>query len=423
MKYIICYILLILPWLGYSQFLRVEELAQYRDKSLRMQEKQTELAIKKAEKQQLNSNRIPLIFGDANLQRNLIIPTTPVPAIAFDPQADEGAILPLKFATRWNSKAGVQLSWDLFNPTQQADQASKDIELEKANLQIQKEEQDWLKEAIKAYAASVLASEQLRLAIADSSNYQQILEISKQRAEAGREKQADYISAQQEMTRKLIQWQEAWAVLQEADIQFRGLLAQEDLQFLSSNIADIQSYVECLQEQDYTVQLLELDRNSAVLDLKNLRKQLLPTLTFNAYFGAQFFSNSFNIIESDRWYGNSFANIGLKLPISAYISNRPAYQKSNLQEKLSRIKIQQQQNDWQQQQVIKEKKVFAAKQKIVRLQHILDLAQQLLDQQKAAYTEGRLLLSEYNKANGELIKAKQDLWQAQFDLISLSLAE
>lgn len=423
MKYIICYILLILPWLGYSQSLRVEELAQYRDKSLRMQEKQTELAIKKAEKQQLNSNRIPLIFGDANLQRNLIIPTTPVPAIAFDPQADEGAILPLKFATRWNSKAGVQLSWDLFNPTQQADQASKDIELEKANLQIQKEEQDWLKEAIKAYAASVLASEQLRLAIADSSNYQQILEISKQRAEAGREKQADYISAQQEMTRKLIQWQEAWAVLQEADIQFRGLLAQEDLQFLSSNIADIQSYVECLQEQDYTVQLLELDRNSAVLDLKNLRKQLLPTLTFNAYFGAQFFSNSFNIIESDRWYGNSFANIGLKLPISAYISNRPAYQKSNLQEKLSRIKIQQQQNDWQQQQVIKEKKVFAAKQKIVRLQHILDLAQQLLDQQKAAYTEGRLLLSEYNKANGELIKAKQDLWQAQFDLISLSLAE
>ena len=423
MKYIICYILLILPWLGYSQSLRVEELAQYRDKSLRMQEKQTELAIKKAEKQQLNSNRIPLIFGDANLQRNLIIPTTPVPAIAFDPQADEGAILPLKFATRWNSKAGVQLSWDLFNPTQQADQASKDIELEKTNLQIQKEEQDWLKEAIKAYAASVLASEQLRLAIADSSNYQQILEISKQRAEAGREKQADYISAQQEMTRKLIQWQEAWAVLQEADIQFRGLLAQEDLQFLSSNIADIQSYVESLQEQDYTVQLLELDRNSAVLDLKNLRKQLLPTLTFNAYFGTQFFSNSFNIIESDRWYGNSFANIGLKLPISAYITNRPAYQKSNLQEKLSRIKIQQQQNDWQQQQAIKEKKVFAAKQKIVRLQHILDLAQQLLDQQKAAYTEGRVLLSEYNKANGELIKAKQDLWQAQFDLISLSLAE
>ncbi len=423
MKYIICYTLLILPWLGYSQSLRVEELAQYRDKSLRMQEKQTELAIKKAEKQQLNSNRIPLIYGDANLQRNLIIPTTPVPAIAFDPQADEGAILPLKFATRWNSKAGVQLSWDLFNPTQQADQASKDIELEKANLQIQKEEQDWLKEAIKAYAASVLASEQLRLAIADSSNYQQILEISKQRAQAGREKQADYISAQQEMTRKLIQWQEAWAVLQEADIQFRGLLTQEDLQFLSSNITDIQAYVESLQEQDYTVQLLELDRNSAVLDLKNLRKQLLPTLTFNAYFGTQFFSNSFNIIESDRWYGNSFANIGLKLPISAYITNRPAYQKSNLQEKLSRIKIQQQQNDWQQQQAIKEQKVFAAKRKIVRLQHILDLAQQLLDQQKAAYTEGRLLLSEYNKANGELIKAKQDLWQAQFDLISLSLAE
>ena len=43
--------------------------------------------------------RLPLIYAEGNLQRNIITPITPVPAEAFDSNAAPGEILPLKFAT------------------------------------------------------------------------------------------------------------------------------------------------------------------------------------------------------------------------------------------------------------------------------------------------------------------------------------
>src|SRR5690554_5522568 len=60
--------------------------------------------------------RLPLIYAEGNLQRNIITPITPVPANAFDQNAAPGEILPLKFATDWSSRAGLNFSMDLFNP-------------------------------------------------------------------------------------------------------------------------------------------------------------------------------------------------------------------------------------------------------------------------------------------------------------------
>lgn len=60
--------------------------------------------------------KISKIYGDYDLQRNLIVPTTPVPAKAFDPSAPEGELTPLQFSTKWTSGAGINASVDLFNP-------------------------------------------------------------------------------------------------------------------------------------------------------------------------------------------------------------------------------------------------------------------------------------------------------------------
>ena len=60
--------------------------------------------------------KLPEVFGDFNLQKNLIIPTTPVPANAFNPGAPEGEILPLKFTTKHSGNTGINASYDVFNP-------------------------------------------------------------------------------------------------------------------------------------------------------------------------------------------------------------------------------------------------------------------------------------------------------------------
>lgn len=92
-----------------GQSLSIKELWAQIDQAANIQGKKLNVDLQKEQLKVRNSERLPVIYGDINLQRNLIIPTTPVPAIAFDPNAPEGAILPLKFSTKWNSKAGVQL--------------------------------------------------------------------------------------------------------------------------------------------------------------------------------------------------------------------------------------------------------------------------------------------------------------------------
>src|SRR5690554_5809984 len=75
-----------------------------------------EVNIVKEAQKQVELKRIPQIYGDFNLQQNLIIPSTPVPAKAFDPNAGDDELMLLRFTTKWTSNVGVNASYDLFNP-------------------------------------------------------------------------------------------------------------------------------------------------------------------------------------------------------------------------------------------------------------------------------------------------------------------
>jgi len=100
MKTTLASILCIIPIWASGQSMRIEQLFDSLEHSLSYQQDILQTQIRRAELSELRTSRIPVFYIDANVQRNLIIPTTPVPAIAFDPDAREGAIIPLKFATR-----------------------------------------------------------------------------------------------------------------------------------------------------------------------------------------------------------------------------------------------------------------------------------------------------------------------------------
>src|SRR5690606_18198232 len=110
---------LLLAWMGISFF----SLAQQGKELLRLTMEQSQsIAAEKHPKvvasltdEQINKQataeatlrRIPMVYADAQLQRNWIIPVTQMPANAFDPSEPEGKKLPLRFTTRWTSHAGI----------------------------------------------------------------------------------------------------------------------------------------------------------------------------------------------------------------------------------------------------------------------------------------------------------------------------
>lgn len=423
MNRIIISILIILTGISISnaQELSIQELWNEVDKTYSIQEKRLNREVQEEQLRIRKSERIPVIYGDVNLQRNLIIPTTPVPAIAFDPKADEGAILPLKFSTKWNSKAGIQLEWDLFNPTKRSQRKEDQINLEKAKVSELQSKQEWKINATLAYASIVLATEQYKAALADSILYAEINNINKDRYEAGRLSSSEYIVSQQELLRKRINIHESWSILEEANLELGRYYPLERISVLKNNIEEIVSLTDSIGEENFDQQLISLDEQLAQIQLEGIKRQALPSLSFNAYYGGQYFSNSFNIVNKNYWYGYSYANLGLKIPISAYFTNSASVRQAALNEKIFRNQLNEAKDSDAIDLKQKSSKINSQNKRIKSLEEIKDLAAQNKAEKLESYQAGRILLTEFNKANSEYLKSCQDLWQAKYDLLKITI--
>ncbi|MEN5084931.1 TolC family protein [Sphingobacterium faecium] len=421
MKKIVIIILVIFPIFVQAQALSIEQLWNNVDQSLTHQQDLLRKEIKEQELKEIKSNRIPVFYIDANLQRNLIIPTTPVPAIAFDPNALDGAIIPLKFATKWSSKAGIQMEWSLFDPKRQLNEKQQSLEIQKAEIIRDQHKQDWKHDATLAYTSVVLATQQYEMALKDSASYADILQISKARYEAGRLPSNQYLSAQQEYERKRITLYEAWSVLIDADLELRKYTNLENTQTLSSNIEAIKGFVEHLKKENFAIKSIALDQQINLLQRRSIKKQLLPTLTANAYLGKQYFSNEFRLDKNNAWYGNSYVNIALRIPLSAYFTAQPTLKKEILNAHVLELQSQEEQHIDQIKTQQQNTKIKTTRLKIDRLHHIEKLAAQAVKEQDSAYRGGRLILTEYHESVLSYQKAKKDIWQAEYDLIKLLL--
>ncbi|WP_312134640.1 TolC family protein [Sphingobacterium sp.] len=421
MKKIVSIILLILPVWVAAQSLSIEQLWGEMSKNKSLQQRQVETAIKQEELSEQKRTRIPVFYIDANLQHNLIIPTTPVPAIAFDPTAPDGAIIPLKFATKWSSKVGVQMEWDIFDPKRSVTEQQKQIEINKSTIEQARQTEQWKKDATLAYAAVVLASEQYALAVEDSIAYQKILAVVKSRCEEGREGTSEYVQAQQELERKRIALYEAWSVLLDADLELGRYQDLDTTKVLSSNMQDIRQFIQSLQLYNYDLETLKLDQQMNELQQRSLKKELLPTLKLNAYLGEQFYSNEFRLDRGSDWFGNSFVNLALRIPLSSYFTMQPSLKKNSLQQQLTNLQLEEEQMNDNIQSQQKAVKVQAAEKKLAAYQRIDRLALENKETKEKAFHAGRLLLTELMQAHASYNQARKDIWQAEYDLLKITL--
>ena len=419
MRRIIVCIAFCIPLVVAAQSLSIQELWQQLEQSSGQQQRDSEIALRMAELEVTRQGRMPVIYGDVNLQRNLIIPTTPVPAIAFDPDAAEGAIIPLKFSTKWSAKAGLQAEWKIFDPKQRLDEEERALQVEKAAIEKEHDAQEWKRDATLAYASVVLASQQYERAQQDSALYAEVVALVSARYEAGRETSASYFEAQQEMERKRIQLYESWSVLLEADLELRKYADLGATTSLSTDIPAIHEWVENHATQSYAIQSLQKDRQIAQLQLRRIQRERLPTVSLNAYLGEQYYSNEFRLDRGDEWFGNSFVNIGLRIPISTYFTSKSSVRQAQLNSSLFDLQIAEEEKleaISDRQQVLK---ISTAKKKLQRLERIEKLALQNMQIQRQAYEAGRLLLSDYNGSLLSYHQATRDVWQAQYDLTTL----
>ena len=268
---------------------------------------------------------VPNIYLTSDVRRNLIIPATPVPANVFDPSAQEGELMYLKFNTKWNSSAGVNLNYDLFNPDKLNSVAEQQHQLKIQEYDAQLSEEELREKVALAYAECVIANEQQLLLKGDTAYYASLLSNAntlflKQQISLSQKNDAhsafnnslaDYLQAEKIVTDRKAELLYLIGMDVTAD-NIETLILQEDIQTLLQKIKQ-------KAQSDYSD--LEEARQLEVIDLAALRirsasLKYAPTLTLNGYYGTNYYNNEFSLFSNDYWRGNSYIGLSLRIPIT-----------------------------------------------------------------------------------------------------------
>ena len=268
---------------------------------------------------------IPNIYLTSDVRRNLVIPATPVPANVFDPSAQEGEVMYLKFNTKWNSSAGVNLNYDLFNPEKLNSVAEQRHQLKIQEFDALISEEELREKVALAYAECVIANEQQLLLKGDTAYYASLLSNAntlylKEQISLSQKNDAhtafnnsyvDYLEAEKIVTDRKAEL--LYLIGMDVTTEnIETLILQEDIQTL------LQKIKQRLQSDYYN---LEEARQQQVVDLaalqiKSASLKFAPTLTLNGYYGTNYYNNELSLFNNNYWRGNSYIGLSIRVPIT-----------------------------------------------------------------------------------------------------------
>lgn len=382
---------------------------------------QENLALEKIKK-------YPTVFGDANLQRNLIIPVTPVPAKAFNPNAPDNEIMPLQFTTKWTGNAGINASYDVFNPNSRNETKIKNIQIEIAKTDNEIIKNDAMFSVGNAYITAIIAQEQLHLNVAETVSKTKTLKMFQEQYNEGRITLIQFNESIADLNASKAREAEAKSISEKANAQLLfelGYNPEIPLKIIfEENIETIfaeKSFSDTEKTQSLSLKKIEQQKDILSFQLDKERFRNLPTFTLGGYLGTSYFNNNFDIFKEQNYHGNSYIKAGLKIPLTDWVSTKRNKAIINHQFQSNELAYQAQKNKNSLSYIQAKKDVEAAYEKYVHLKENFELSQKNNDLIKQQYSEGRILISELYKTDYAVQKAKNDYLNAAYDYITAQL--
>ncbi len=370
---------------------------------------------------------IPNIYLTSDVRQNLVIPATPVPANVFDPSAQEGELMYLKFNTKWNSSAGVNLNYDLFNPEKLNSVAEQKHQLKIQEFDAQIYEEELREKVALAYAECVIANEQKQLLKGDTAYYASLLnnantlylkeQISlsqKNDAHSAFNKSlADYLEAE----KIVIDRNAELLYLIGMDVttdNIETIILQEDIQTL------LQKIKQRLQSDYYN---LEEARQQQVVDLAALRiksasLKYAPTLTLNGYYGTNYYNNDLSLFNNNYWRGNSYLGLSIRVPITQSLTTAKDVSRLRLRKLIESENLRDIRNNREKER-LKELTLLRVREENYQLnQQNWEMSQQNAQAIQMQFDKGYIQQSDLLNEQQKIKQTRHQFLQSAYDLFS-----
>ncbi len=370
---------------------------------------------------------LPQINASLDVKDNVILPTSLIPASAFNPQAPPNTFFPAKFGVHYNSTASVTASQLVFNSSYIVGlQASKElINLSQKNILRSKVET--VQNVSKAYYGVLVNRERIKIldlnverlkvlkenttALNQNGFIEKIdldrLEVSYNNLLTERDKTARLV----ELTEVLLKFQMGYELSQPITLidNLDKAGTTEDLQNLVLN-----DKPDVSKRPEFLVVQSQLKLNE--YDLKRYRLNYIPTLAAYGTFASQFQSNTLDF-ASKGWY--PFAIIGATLNIGIFdgLQTNARIQ----QAKINLLKTRNNSNQLKQAMEMEAQgSATAYKNAAASLQmqkKNIELSKSIFETVKKKYEQGGGSSLELNTAENDLHQAETNYYNTLYDLI------
>ncbi len=388
-----------------------------------------EIAAKKV--WETKSTGMPQIDGDVKFQNFIDIPTTVVPANAFNPLAPPDELVGLQFGTNYNLNGTIQVSQLIFNGNFIIGlQASKTyLSLtskiaEKTKLEIKQNIAEayytvlLLKENAAILDSSLVKIKEIYLAtkklvnnkVVEASNAAQ-LELSVLQAENSVTK----VKAQIELAKNLLKLQMGYKIAKPINLtdNLETFLAEANNELTETNFNP---------EQHIDYQILKEQLLMQELGIKNEQAGYLPSLA--AFFSYQqvAYRNKFNFLDgTEKWYPTTLWGFNLSIPIfsSGMNASKIAQAKLEAQKLMNNLN---QLNEGLQLELLQAITEYNDAKNIYQTQEkAVEVATTLLDNISIKYKEGVAGSMDVSQVHSQYLTTQAQFSTAVFNLLKAKL--
>jgi outer membrane protein len=406
--------ILLLPLLAMSfpsmaQFTLKEAIAYGKEHSPKLVIAANDRAMADAQAQEAISGYLPQVNGSGQLDDNLKRQTTILPPGIFS-----GEPTPVQFGTQFSTSLSVYGEQTLIDVTQlNGIQAIKPYGV-RADIQVQRVEEQLIYDVARIYAEALSFREQARLLADNLQQYEELVPILQLRDSKGVAQPLDLdrtLVTQRNIRSQHTVAQAQYDIAVDRLKQVIGMPLDKDLELRDSildprRIADPRTdgfVLKNLLEYQYSEQTLLL----AGIEVKRKRNAFLPSLSAFGRYGTIAQGNDLGD-SYDNWY--DFAAVGLKLnvPIFSGLRRTSQIKQSELTLSSAREQLKLNSSGWELNYRNADTRLIASETNAINDAENLALAEKLFAMTNVQYQEGLVSLSDLLTVNYQLKEAQNN---------------
>lgn len=288
---------------------------------------------------------IPTIHASGDVRRNIIIPSTPVPAHLFNPEAEEGETMYLTFNTEWNATAGVHLDYDLFSPDKLYAGSEREQQLKIQEYDARIAQKELQGDVALAYAECVISLEQLHSLESDTVYFSSLYHQADTLYQRGKVTLIEKNEARAAYNEAMADYLMAVKIAGDSKAELLSLMGEEITPATIEGLHLAEDLPQLLEKMEPSFSslpspiTLEEMKQQGMVDLAELRVKAArlkhaPTLTLIGFLGANHYNRTFDLFNDRNWRGHSYVGLSVKMPLTQSLQTTSETSRMRLQQQM-----------------------------------------------------------------------------------------